>query len=87
MVYKTIQVPKHHKVKIKSKEWYDKHKNSDGNVLNSDGIVIMNKKQSEYCGKKFFIEYIDDSNNFYGPVYHFYGMLYRWLRGSFDFIN
>ena len=55
MVYKAIQVPKYHKVKIKSKEWYDKHKNSDGNVLNSDGIVIMNKEQSEYCGKEFLL--------------------------------
>ena len=46
------------KVRIKSKEWYDKNKDENGEIKNND--IVFGKYQSEFCGLTMDINSLKD---------------------------
>lgn len=51
------------KVKIKSREWYEKWKNAYGRVLFSETGCIFSEDMDKYCGKEFTVIRINETLN------------------------
>ena len=64
------------KVRIKSKEWYESHKNKFGKVwtvcLSGEGTICFDQDNAEYCGKVLTIAAIEPEN------YAMVGNSYAW---------
>lgn len=52
------------KVKIKSLEWYNANKNSEG-VVNFNNLLFFDELMSEFCGKVVTIEHCNTKHNDY----------------------
>ena len=64
------------KVRIRSKEWYESHKNKFGKIwtvsLSGEGIVCFDQDNAKYCGKEVIIFSVDPDN------YVLRGIPYEW---------
>ena len=67
-------------VKIKSYQWYNTNKNSNGDV--HDCKMIFNSTMSIYCGNEMTIEEVDEEGQFY---YLYEDILaYKWTDDMFE---
>lgn len=65
------------KIKIKSKDWYDKCKDENGDVKDHHGVVVMNEEMSNYCGKLLDV-YSSFESPHYGLLYTCRDNLFYW---------
>lgn len=64
------------KVRIRSKEWYESHKNKFGKIwtdsLSGEGVVCFDQDNAKYCGKEVIIFSVESEN------YVLRGIPYKW---------
>lgn len=67
-------------VKIKSYQWYNANKDSNGDV--HDCKILFNSTMSMYCGKEMTIEEVNEEEQFY----YLYEDIeaYKWTDGMFE---